>query len=266
MSFAAGPSPRLQRIELRGTLNLLLTSAGIKNASIHDALVSLLGKPIAESNALFIPTALYPFPGGPGMAYRAICGKAAAPLCELGWNSLGILELTALPSIDEAAWVPTVRDADALLVWGGDPLFLADWMRRSGLTGVLPTLRAEAVYVGVSAGSIAATSTFVETYDQPPGWSDGPSTSQDVVFSSPEGDVRRTLVAGEGAGLVDFALIPHLGHPDHPDASPANAEQWAACIPAPTYAIDDETAITVADGTVEVVSEGHWTLIRSGAV
>src|SRR5262249_26995157 len=106
-------------------MRALLTSSGIRNRSIHDALVDLLGKPIAESNALFIPTAIYPFPGGPGMAWRAICGKAPSPLCELGWKSLGVLELTALPSIEEATWVPVVRDADALLVGGGDPLFLA---------------------------------------------------------------------------------------------------------------------------------------------
>src|SRR3954469_22681338 len=108
-------------------MRALLTSGGIKNSSINDALVDLLGKPIAESNALFIPTALYPFPGGPGMAWRAISGTGPTPLCELGWKSLGVLELTALPSIDEAAWVPAVRGADALLVCGGDPLFLANW-------------------------------------------------------------------------------------------------------------------------------------------
>ena len=38
----------------------------------------------------------------------------------------------------------------------------------------------------------------------------------------------------------------------------AEAEQWAAGISGPAYAIDDETAIKVVDGTVEVVSEGHW--------
>ena len=243
-------------------MRALLTSAGIKNSSIHDALVDLLDKPIAEATALFIPTALYPFPGGPGMAYRAICGKAASPLCELGWKSLGVLELTALPSIEEAAWVPTVRDADALLVGGGDPLFLANWMRRSGLTRLLPTLRAEAVYVGVSAGSIAATTTFVETYPQPPGGKDGPLKSEPIVFATSQGDVDRILVTGQGAGLVDFAVIPHLEHADHPDASLANAEKWAARIPAPTYAIDDETAIRVVDGTAEVVSEGQWRLFQ----
>jgi len=239
-----------------------LTSSGIKNSSIHDALVDLLGKPIAESDALFIPTAIYPFPGGPGMAWRAICGKGSSPLAELGWRSLGVLELTALPSIQEAAWVPTVRDAAARLVWGGDPLFLANWMRRSGVTGLLPSLRPEAVYVGVSAGSIAAASTFIETYDEPPRGDDGPLKSENTVFATPEGDVDRILVTGQGAGLVDFAVIPHLEHPNHPDASLANAEKWAARIPAPTYAIDDETAISVVDGVAQVVSEGRWKLFQ----
>src|ERR1041384_2822587 len=169
-------------------MRALLTSAGIKNRSIHDALVELLGKPIAESDALIIPTAIYPFPGGPGMAWRAICGKGPLPLCELGWKSLGVLELTALPSIEEAAWVPTVREADALLFWGGDPLFLASWMRRSGLTALLPELRSEAVYVGVSAGSIAAATTFVETYREPPRGNDEPLKSEKIVFATSQGD------------------------------------------------------------------------------
>ena len=240
----------------------LLTSSGIKNRSIHEALVDLLGKPIAESNALFIPTAIYPFRGGPGMAWRAVSGKGPSPLSELGWRSLGLLELSVLPSIEEATWVPAVRDADALLVWGGDPLFLANWMRRSGLTALLPTLRSEAVYVGVSAGSIAAATTFVETYSEPPRGNDGPLKSEDIVFATPKGEIHRTLVTGQGAGLVDFAVIPHFEHPDHSDASLANAERWAARIPAPTYAIDDETAIRVVDGAAQVVSEGHWKLFQ----
>ncbi len=155
-----------------------------------------------------------------------------------------------------------VRDADALLVWGGDPLFLAGWMRRSGLTVLLPTLRSEAVYVGVSAGSMVAASTFVETYDEPPRADAGALESEDVVFATPRGDVDRILVTGRGAGLVDFAVIPHLEHPHHPDASSANAEKWAARIPTPTYAIDDDTAVAVVDGAARVVSEGRWKLLR----
>jgi len=242
-------------------MKLLLTSSGIKNATIHDALVGLLGKPIAESTALFVPTALYPFPDGPEMAWRAITGSSPSPLCGLGWKSLGILELTALPSIDEAAWAPAVREADAILVGGGDPLFLASWLWRSGLAELLKTN--EAVYVGVSAGSIAATTTFVETYPEPPRGADQPLKSEKFVFRTPEGDLDRILVTARGAGLVDFGVIPHLEHPHHLDASLANAEQWAARIPAPTYAIDDDSAVRVVDGTIDVVSEGAWKLFTS---
>jgi dipeptidase E len=137
-------------------MKLLLTSSGISNPSIDDALVGLLGKPIAESSALIIPTAIYPFPDGAAGAWRAVCGKAPSPLCEVGWKSLGVLELTALPSIQEESWVPMVRETDALLVWGGDVLYLCYWMRQSGLADLLPSL-SESVYVGVSAGSIVMT-------------------------------------------------------------------------------------------------------------
>jgi dipeptidase E len=241
-------------------MRFLLTSAGIKNTSIHNALVDLLGKPIAESSALIIPTAIYPFPGGAGMAWRAICGAADGPLCGLGWKSLGVLELTALPSIDDEAWIPMVQETDALLVWGGDVLYLCHWMRQSGLADLLPSLRRETVYVGVSAGSMAATATFGETYRDPPRGSGEALTSEDIVFATPQGEISRILVTAQGVGLVDFALIPHLDHEDHPDASLANAERWAARLPVPTYAIDDQTAMKVTDGTVEVVSEGHWKL------
>src|SRR6476620_10015758 len=134
-------------------MKLLLTSAGIKNPSIHDTLVDLLGKPIADSNALCIPTAGYGHPqGSPGHAWRFFSGQATTPMCELGWKSLGVLELTALPSIDEELWVPMLQETDALLVGGGDPLYLCYWMRQSGLADLLPSLRA--VYVGLSAGSM----------------------------------------------------------------------------------------------------------------
>ena len=134
-------------------MKLLLTSAGIKNASIRSALVDLLGKPIAESTALCIPTAIYAFPGGAGKAWQLITGRAASPLCELGWKSLGVLELTALPSIESALWTAAVRESDALLVGGGDPLYLCYWMRQSGLAELFPSMR-DTVYVGVSAGSL----------------------------------------------------------------------------------------------------------------
>src|SRR5690348_11757748 len=107
-------------------MKLLLTSAGIRNTSIHDALVALLGKPIAETSALCIPTATYGHPmAGPGHAWRFISGREPeCSMIELGWRSVGVLELTALPSLDEERWVTWVREADVLLVNGGDALYL----------------------------------------------------------------------------------------------------------------------------------------------
>ncbi len=216
-------------------MKLLLTSAGIKNTSIHNALVDLLDKPIAESSALCIPTATYPM-GGPGSAWRFITGRATTPMCELGWKSLGVLELTALPSIDEERWVPLVQETDALLVNGGDALYLSHWMRQSGLADLLPSLRA--VWVGLSGGSMVM----------------APSIGEEFVSWTPRtgGD--------EALGIVDFSIFPHLDHENHPENSMADAQKWAAKISAPGYAIDDQTAIKVTDGTVEVVSEGHWKL------
>jgi dipeptidase E len=240
-------------------VKLLLTSSGISNVSIRNALVDLLGRPISEASAFVVPTAIYPFSVGPQMAGRLIRGEVRTPLTDLGWASVGVLELSALPSIKQEVWVPTVRAADALLFWGGDPLYLSYWMRASGLADLLPSLD-DTVYVGTSAGAMVTASVFGETYTEPRAGSGSPLTSDDIVFSTPQGDVSRTFVTAEGVGLVDFAVIPHLDNEDHPDASLANSERWAAQLPVPTYAIDDETALVVTDGGVEVVSQGHWKL------
>ncbi len=220
-------------------MKLLLTSAGVKNASIENALVGLLGKPIDRCTALVVPTAAYGHPMRlPGPAWRFISGQGSkTPLCELGWKSLGVLELTALPSIDEANWVPMVREVDALLVGGGDSLYLCHWMRESGLADLLPSLP-DTVWAGVSGGSMVMT----------------PRIGEEAVFWQPPdgGD--------EALGLVDFSIFPHLDHPDLPENTMADAERWAARLPNPAYAIDDDTAIRVVDGVVDVVSEGSWRL------
>jgi dipeptidase E len=243
-------------------MKLLLTSSGINNSSIHNALVSLLGKPIADCNALFIPTAIYPFPGGAYFAHQAICGNTQSPFVQLGWKSVGVLELTALSSIDKKAWVPSIEEADTMLVWGGDPVYLAYWMRQSGVADLIPSLPEGLVYVGVSAGSMAVSSFFCETYCNPPNGKNSSHSSEAIVFDTPQGEIGRTFVTAQGVGLVDFALIPHFDNSDHPDACGTNAEKWAAKLPVPVYAIDDNTAIKVTDGTVEVVSEGNWKLFN----
>ncbi len=221
-------------------MKYLLTSAGVKNTSIHNALVDLLGKPIADSTALCIPTAMYGHPMvGPGVgAWQFISGREPEnPMCELGWKSVGVLELTALPSIDKEKWVPLVRETDVLLVSGGDALYLCHWIRQSGLADLLPSLP-ETVWVGLSAGSMVMT----------------PRIGEDFVGWKPPTGSDKTL------GIVDFSIFPHVDNPDLPWNTMAAAEKWAASLSSPAYAIDDETAFKVVDGAVEVISEGHWKL------
>ena len=228
-------------------MKYLLASAGLNNTSIQNALVDMAGKPIAECSALCIPTAAYAHPhAGPGAAWRWIAGRNSVPMVgDLDWKSLGVLELTALPSIDKERWVSWVRETDVLLVGGGDAAYLCYWLRQSGLADLLPSL-SKTVWVGQSAGSMVLT----------------PSIGADFVHWTPPGGG-----AGSGdktLGVVDFSIFPHLDHPALPENTMADAERWAAGLRVPGYAMDDDTAIKVVDGTAEVISEGHWKLFSPG--
>jgi dipeptidase E len=218
------------------------TGAPTRPRGCHDRLVGLLGKPIAESNALFIPTAQWGQPAcTPISVWKSTAGQwaDAGGLCDLGWSSIGVLELTALPDIDPQRWQPWVRDADVLLVDGGEAVYLGGWMRRSGLAGMLPALP-DTVWVGVSAGSMVMT----------------PRIGREFVDWRPDG-------SDETLGVVDFSIFPHLDYPGWPDNALERAREWATRMPGPAYAIDDQTAISVVDGAVEVVSEGHWEFFDS---
>ena len=217
-------------------MKLLLCSAGVTNPSIRAALVELLGKPIEESTALVNSTASWPLRQGPQLAWSYLAGQQPeTPMAELGWKSVGILELTALPSIPRTVWLPWVERADALLVNGGDTIYLDRWMRESGLAELVPSL--DLVYVGLSAGSMVMAPEVAD------------------VFASWTRPVGR-----EGLGYVDFEIFPHLDNPDLPQNTTADAERWAAGLTRTGYAIDDQTAIKVVDGVAEVISEGHWRL------
>ena len=218
-------------------MKFLLTSAGISNPSIHNALVDLLGKPVAESTALFVPTAIYGIPNGGDIVRRVIRGTLGDPFCELGWKSLGLLELSALPTVKKELWLDTLQQTDALLVGGGDCQYLTWWMQQSGLADLLPSLMSKTVYVGLSAGSMIMTKygTTFGNHTLPP--------------QSPK-----------SLGFFNFALHPHLDYPAFPENSLANLEILAATLPMPSYMVDDQTAIKIVDNTVEVISEGNWKL------
>ena len=210
-------------------MKLLLTSGGVTNASIRAALVDLLGRPIEQSRALLVPTAEWGHPMcTPASAQRFVAGAGGLP-----WASVGLLELTALPTIGADRWEPWVRDADVLLVDGGDAAYLCHWLRESGMAELLPRL-ADTVWVGISAGSMVVTPRIGELFVE---W--------------PEAPDDRTL------GLVDFSIFPHLGVFE--TNTMAEAERWAAEeVRGPAYVLDDESAVVVDSGAVRVVSEGSW--------
>ena len=219
-------------------MKLLLTSGGITNPSIEAAMLDLLGKPIAECHALCIPTAQWGHEMlGPQSVRSFIVGDPQRGMTTMGWASVGVLELSALPTVGRDRWEPWVREADVMLVDGGDATYLAHWMRESGLAELVPTL--DTVWVGLSAGSMVMT----------------PRIGADFVSWTQAPD-DRTL------GLVDFSIYPHVGHPMMPENTIADAERWAADLGLPAYAVDDATAIVVVDGQVEVVSEGTWRRLR----
>lgn len=219
-------------------MKLLLTSGGITNASIRETLVTLLGKPIAETNALFIPTAQW---GQPACSPESVWSSTAIQdadqpgLCIQEWKSVGVLELTALPSIAPERWIPWVRAAEVLLVDGGEATYLRHWMLESGLADLLPSL-GDTVWVGVSAGSMVMTPRIGPEFVD---WTEGDGSDETL-------------------GVVDFCIFPHLDYPGWTSNTLEKAREWAAGIAGPAYAIDDQTAISVVDGVVEVISEGHW--------
>ncbi len=214
-------------------MKLLLTSGGIANKSISDALVDMLGKPIADCTALCVPTGQWGYPRREPVSVEGfLSGRAWGGMTSMEWKSLGVLELSALATIGAERWVPWVRQADVLLVAGGEATYLCHWMRESGLADLLPSL-IDMVWVGVSAGSMVMTPRIGDAFVE---W---PSAPDD-----------RTL------GFVDFSIFPHLDV--FPENTLVEAERWAAGIGVPAYALDDQTAIKVTGGMVEVVSEGQW--------
>jgi len=224
-------------------MKLLLTSNGISNPTIRAGLVDMLGKPIEESSALLVASGMHPFPGSGTRVVDVVRGTSNNQLCGIGWESLGLLEPTALPSVRRDSWVPALEEADALLVYGGHVAFLAYWMRRSGMVELLPRLE-HLVYVGVSAGAIVTTPFNCD--------------AESNAASLPEESEIPTATDG-GLGFVDFTLWVHIGNPDpiFEDHTPENAAQFAREVGVRTYALDDASALAVDGTDVTVLSEGR---------
>lgn len=229
-------------------MKLLLTSMGISNHSIRTALEDMLGKRSKGCNAVCIPTAIYASPGGAGDSWLTL-----KTFYDIGWKSFAVLELTALPSLPEEHWLPELEAADLIIVGGGNTGYLSYWFHTSGFAARLPELLKTKVYLGVSAGSMMLTHSLHVNRD---------TLERTGLYHDDQYDETAPPDAGSdrSLGLVDFVIRPHLNADYFPGITLENAERWALEAGVPLYAFDDQTALKVVDGQVEVISEGEWKL------
>lgn len=214
-------------------MKLLLTSAGISNKSIENALLGLTEKPFSELNLVFIPTASNVEDGDKDWLIKDL-----TILTELKFKSIDIVDISALP---KDIWFSRLQKADVFFVEGGNTFHLMDWIEKSGLKEFLPELLKTRVYVGVSAGSMVV----CKSLDL--------STSE-RLYSEEVGKYEKD----EGLGFVDFLIRPHLNSPFFPNVNLDNLEKMSKELPDTFYAIDDNTAIKIMEGKMEVISEGVW--------
>lgn len=214
-------------------MKLLLTSSGFTNNTIKKALTDLAGKQFSELNLLFVPTAAEVEKGDKGWMVEDINNCIGA-----GFGFLDIIDFTAVP---KDVWLPRFERADVILFGGGNTFHLIYSMQKHGLDKELTKLLETRIYMGISAGSMVSAKNI--------NLSDSP-----LFYSEEIGDLE---VRG-GLGLVDFQLRPHFNSSHYPKLTEENLRERVKDIKDTIYAIDDNTAIKVENGNVEVVSEGKW--------
>lgn len=213
-------------------MKLLLTSGGLGNKSIISALEELTGKPFNQLNLAFIPTAANLEEGDKWFLIEDLCKCR-----ELGFST-DIVDISALP---KEVWLPRLEKADVIFIGGGNVYHLMYWVNKSGLGEVLPQLLKTRVYVGISAGTVIATSSIKLAEEE-----------------KPPAEKIGEICDDRGLGLVNFLVEPHINNHYFPQLTFEYVEKEARETSYPIYALDDNSAIKVIDNQVEIISEGEW--------
>ncbi|OGH21340.1 MAG: hypothetical protein A2958_00880 [Candidatus Levybacteria bacterium RIFCSPLOWO2_01_FULL_38_13] len=214
-------------------MKLLLTSSGITNKSIKIALLKLLKKPFKKSSLTFIPTAANVETGDKSWLVEDMYNFK-----KLGFASFDVIDISAVP---KSLWLPSFKNADILVFGGGNVKYLLEWIRKSGLIKLLPKLLKNKVYVGISAGSMAAAKTVS-------------LSSAGILYYEKKGKPENI----EGLSLVNFEIRPHLNSKWFPKVRLDYLEKLTKNRPVQFYAIDDDTAVKVDGDKIEIISEGSW--------
>lgn len=219
-------------------MKLLLTSGGITNETIKNALANLVGKPFDQVTLSFIPTA-----ADVGDHDKSWLIDDMARCKNLGLKLLDIVNIAAL---SKEQWEPRLLSADILFFSGGDTFHLMYWLNKSGLSKKMPNLLKAKIYVGSSAGSMVA----------------GKSISLSQAKSLYHEDVGQPQDE-DAIGLVDFQFLPHLNSSKFPNVTEKILRGNSKFIKGKTYILDDNMAVKVVDKKIEVVGEGKYLILNS---
>lgn len=214
-------------------MKLLLTSAGITNQKIADALLAMADKPADQLKVAFIPTAANVEEGNKADWFF----RQYEELRQYGISWIDMVDFSAA----DVDWRTRLDQCDVLYVTGGNTFYLLDQVRRQGFDTYLEKALESKVYVGGSASSILMTPS-INVANIPPG---DPNIPQLEDFT--------------GLKYVDFEIEPHCDK-DRFDT----VKEYALSRQNAVYALDDASAIQVMDGKATVVSGGEWDYFEGG--
>lgn len=223
---------------------MLLTSAGIRNETLRCALADLVAGPFATEAVALLTTASVAAAGDHSWFVEDL-----SRLHSLGWRELDILDLNGLP---RQMVLGRLRHADVIYAEGGNHYHLANSIIANGLAAEMADILESKVYVGISAGSMIFSRNLSEQTGEAFAEQDDLRILGDTPARSP-------------FGLFDWYLKPHLNSPGFPDRTLDWFDQAAAKLDFPVYALDDESAVRVRDGEIDVVSAGQWRLLNAPA-
>lgn len=218
-------------------MRMLLTSAGLTNKSIVQALSELAGKPFSELAVVFIPTA-----ANVEEDNKVWLVDDMFKLRRLNFKNFDVVDISALA---KNIWLPRLEKADIICVGGGNEFYLMECMKNSGLSELLPNLLKSKVYIGISAGSMIMGRTLSLVHGLQLYY-------EDVSKYSDE----------KGFGFVDFNFYPHLNSPQFPDVREPDVAKLATGEKHKMYVLDDQSALKVVDDKVEVITEGKYLILN----
>jgi len=212
-------------------MKFLLTSAGITNNTIASALADLTGKPLSETNLLFVSSATNTEGGDKRWLIRNL-----NDFDRIGFQSIDIMDIAGIP---ESNWKPRFDSADIICFGGGNEIYLSELLNRAEIKRYLTDFPAGKVYMGISAGSMVA-GKFM------------PNELYPLVFPEESfGDI-----AAPALGLYNFCFIPHLNSEFFAHIRKENLETLKGRFIDTVYSTDDETAIAIDDGKINIIGKG----------